>query len=126
MVQRDELVWLHSSATPIDPERASVRSGHSRLLVAGDGVDDILGYLHVKDLLTIDEDARHRPIPLRIVRRMVVLGPGTLLDDALLAMQRARLHIAVVVDDAGGTLGLLTLEDVIEALVGDIRDESDR
>jgi CBS domain containing-hemolysin-like protein len=126
MVPREHLVWLHRAATPADAEEASVRSGHSRLLVAGDGVDDILGFLHVKDLLTIPADARGRPIPLRLVRRMVVLGPGTLLDDALLAMQRARLHLGVVVDETGATLGLVTLEDVIEALVGDIRDESDR
>jgi CBS domain containing-hemolysin-like protein len=126
MVSRDSLVWLHRAATPADAERASVGSGHSRLLVAGDGVDDILGFLHVKDLLTVPAEARHRPIPLGLVRRMVVLGPGTLLDDALLAMQRARLHLGVVVDEDGTTLGLVTLEDVIEALVGDIRDESDR
>jgi CBS domain containing-hemolysin-like protein len=57
---------------------------------------------------------------------MLVLAQDTLLDDALLAMQRARLHVALVVDGAGSTVGLATLEDVIEALVGDIRDESDR
>ena len=57
---------------------------------------------------------------------MVVVGDGTLLDDALLAMQRRRLHVAVVTDRQGTTLGIATLEDVIEALVGDIRDESDR
>jgi CBS domain containing-hemolysin-like protein len=126
MVPRDQLVWLHRSATPADAEQASVRSGHSRLVIAGDGVDDILGFLHVKDLLTIPAEARARPIPLRLVRRMVVLGPDTLLDDALLAMQRARVHLGVVVDEAGTTVGLASLENVIEALVGDIRDESDR
>jgi CBS domain containing-hemolysin-like protein len=125
MVPRDELVWLHRSATPAEAEQASVGSGHSRLVIAGDGVDDILGFLHVKDLLTVPAEARGRPLPLRLVRRMVVLGPGMLLDDALLAMQRARLHLGVVVDEAGSTLGLVSLEDVIEALVGDIRDESD-
>ena len=57
---------------------------------------------------------------------MLVLGAATSLDDALLAMQRDRLHVAVVTDDEGRTLGIATLEDVIEALVGDIRDESDR
>ncbi len=126
MVPRERLVWLPRTATPGDAEALSVQSGHTRLLVAGDGVDDILGFVHVKDLLTMTGEARQRPIPLSRVRRMVVLGPGTLLDDALLAMQRARLHLAVVVDEDGATLGLATLEDVIEALVGDIRDESDR
>ena len=66
------------------------------------------------------------PLPLGRVRRMLVLGAATSLDDALLAMQRDRLHVAVVTDDEGRTMGIATLEDVIEALVGDIRDESDR
>jgi CBS domain containing-hemolysin-like protein len=57
---------------------------------------------------------------------MPVLARTTDLDDALLVMQRARLHVAVVVDGDGQTVGIVTLEDVIEALVGDIRDESDR
>jgi CBS domain containing-hemolysin-like protein len=57
---------------------------------------------------------------------MLVVGEHTSLDDALLAMQQARIHVAVVSDDAGNTLGIATLENVIEALVGDIRDESDR
>jgi CBS domain containing-hemolysin-like protein len=57
---------------------------------------------------------------------MVVLGQSTSLDDALLAMQQARIHVALIADGAAHTLGIATLEDVIEALVGDIRDESDR
>ena len=57
---------------------------------------------------------------------MLVMGEDTSLDDALLAMQQARIHVAVVNDRAGRNLGIATLEDIIEALVGDIRDESDR
>jgi CBS domain containing-hemolysin-like protein len=57
---------------------------------------------------------------------MLVLAESTSLDDALLAMQQARIHVAVVTDRDGATRGIATLEDVIEALVGDIRDESDR
>ncbi len=89
-------------------------------------VDDILGFVHAKDLLTISAAARERPLPLGRVRRMLVLGESTSLDDALLAMQQARIHVAVVTDADGATRGIATLEDVIEALVGDIRDESDR
>jgi CBS domain containing-hemolysin-like protein len=57
---------------------------------------------------------------------MLLLGDQTSLDDALVAMQQARIHVAVVTDREGRNLGIATLEDVIEALVGDIRDESDR
>ena len=126
MVPRDGIVWLPRSATPADAEGLVVSSGHTRLLVAGDDVDDLLGFVHAKDLLTLSGPARRRPFPLGRVRRMLVLGSRTSLDDALLAMQQARVHVAVVTDGAGHTLGIATLEDVIEALVGDIRDESDR
>jgi CBS domain containing-hemolysin-like protein len=126
MVPRDDVVWLSRSATPADAERLVVRSGHSRLVVAGRDLDDVLGFVHAKDLLTVPDVARDRPMPLGRVRRMLLLGERTSLDDALLAMQRARLHMAVVSDRVGRTLGVATLEDVIEELVGDIRDESDR
>ena len=90
-------------------------------------MDDVLGFVHAKDLLDRAAPApASGPCPLGRVRRMVVIGEDTSLDDALLAMQQARLHVAVVTDDDGHTLGIVTLEDVIEALVGDIRDESDR
>ena len=126
LVPKDDVVWLPREATPADAEALVVASGHTRLLVAGSGVDDILGFVHAKDLLTISAAARDRPLPLGRVRRMLVLGESTSLDDALLAMQQARIHVAVVTDGDGATRGIATLEDVIEALVGDIRDESDR
>jgi CBS domain containing-hemolysin-like protein len=126
MVPRDRIVSLPRTATPADAEALVVASGHSRLVVAGEEEGDLLGFVHAKDLLTLSGEARHRPLPLGRVRRMLVVGQDSSLDDALLAMQRARLHVALVVDADGRTVGLATLEDVIEALVGDIRDESDR
>jgi CBS domain containing-hemolysin-like protein len=126
MVPRAGIEWLSRTSTPAEAEALVVSTGLTRLLVAGHGVDDVLGYLHAKDLLTLSGEARHRPLPLGRVRRMLVVGQETSLDDALLAMQRARLHVALVVDGSGSTVGLASLEDVIEALVGDIRDESDR
>jgi len=125
MVPRDGIRWLPRTATPAEAEALVVESGLTRLVVAGHGVDDVFGYMHAKDLLTLSGEARHRPLPLGRVRRMLVVGQDSSLDDALLAMQRARLHVALVVDGEGRTVGLATLEDVIEALVGDIRDESD-
>lgn len=126
MVPRDSLAWLPPTATPAEAEALAVATGHTRLLVAEGGVDHLLGFVHVKDLLDVTGEDRHRPIPSRRRRALVVLGPGTVLDDALLRMQRQRRHLAVVVDPEGRTMGLVSLEDVIEALVGDIRDESDR
>ena len=126
MVPRDGVVWLARTATPAEAEALVVSSGHTRLLVAGEGLDDVLGFLHAKDLLLVPGAARNRPLPLGRVRRMLLVTADSSLDDALLAMQQARLHVALVVDAEGHTLGIATLEDVIEALVGDIRDESDR
>ena len=126
LVPRDQVVWLPRTATPAEAEELVLSSGHTRLLVAGRGVDDVLGFLHAKDLLTVPEAARDRPLPLTRVRRMLVVRESTSLDDALLAMQQARIHMAVVADAAGRTLGIVSLEDIIEELVGDIRDESDR
>jgi CBS domain containing-hemolysin-like protein len=125
MVPRERVVWMPRTATPAEAEAIVVDSGFTRIPVAGEGLDDLLGFLHAKDLLTVPAEARHRPLPLRLVRPLVVLPESTLLDDALLAMQRQRLHVAVITR-AGHTVGIATLEDVIEALVGDIRDESDR
>lgn len=124
-VPRDHIVWVPRDATPADAERVVVESGHSRLLVVGEGLDDVLGFIHAKDLLTVPAAAREQPLPLGRIRRMLVLGGDATLEDALFAMQRARLHVAVVRDAGGSTVGIATLEDVLEALVGDIRDESD-
>ena len=126
MVPEEEVVWLPRRSTPAEAEALVVRSGHSRLVVAGEHLDDVLGFVHAKDLLTVPSTLRDRPLPLGRVRRMVVLSDTTSLEEALLAMQQAQIHLAVVADPQGRTLGIATLEDVIEALVGDIRDESDR
>ena len=126
MVPRDQVVWLPRTATPAEAEALVVSSGHTRLVVVGEGLDDVLGFLHAKDLLLVPSAARARPLPLGRVRRMVLVPEATMLEDALLAMQQARVHLALVTGADGGTMGIASLEDVIEALVGDIRDESDR
>lgn len=126
MVPIGEVVRIRREATPAEAEELVVRSGHTRLVVVGVDADDVLGFVHAKDLLTIPEAARDRPLPLGRVRRMLVLAESVSLDDALLAMRRARIHVAAVTTASGETVGIVTLEDVIEALVGDIRDESDR
>lgn len=127
MVPRHEIVSVPRSATPSEVERVVVSSGHSRVPVTGPGgLDDVLGFLHSKDLLALDEEALGRPVPLRLVRRMLVVPPDRSLEDLLLSMRRARVHVALVSGDDGVTAGLLTLEDLLEELVGDILDESDR
>jgi CBS domain containing-hemolysin-like protein len=126
MVPRAQITWVSRDTTVARGEEAIVESGHSRLLVAGTSLDDIVGFVHAKDLLTVPAGARDRPLPLARIRRVLILPSRLPLDEALVAMRRSRTHVAVVVDETRRVIGLATLEDVLEDLVGDIRDESDR
>ncbi|MCU1352000.1 MAG: hypothetical protein JWM05_1209 [Acidimicrobiales bacterium] len=126
MVPRERVVFVRSVDPVAEYERVIVQSGHSRLPVVGAGLDDVRGFVHAKDLLDIEPDARGRPYPLGRLRRMLIVGADLPLGEVLVRMQARRLHLAVVVGPDGRTVGIATLEDVLEALVGDIRDESDR
>ncbi len=118
MVPREKIVWLPRTATPAEAEALVVASGRTRLVLAGDGLDDVRGLVHAKDLLLVPEDARDQPLPPGSEREIETMGPGTSLDVALLTMQKTQRHLAVVCDAAGRTLGIATLEDVIERLLG--------
>jgi len=124
MVPAEQVVALPRGIDVAGAERAVVDSGVSRLLVRGaDG--EVIGFVHAKDLLTVPEDARLRPLPLARIRRVLVLERSLPLDTVLVAMRRTRTHVAAVVDADRRFVGLATLEDVLESVVGDIRDESD-
>lgn len=125
MLPRENVTWIGRDTTVAEAEAVVFESGHSRVVVGGTGLDDVVGFVHVKDLLTVPPGARDRPVPLARIRRLLVLREEVPLDEALVGMRRTRTHLALVVDDRRGVLGLVSLEDVLEALVGDIRDESD-
>jgi CBS domain containing-hemolysin-like protein len=125
MVDRDRLVTVPKWATVGELARVVVASGHSRIPVTDGGLDDIVGFVHAKDLLTTDTEDPGRRLPLPLVRQMLVVPPERSLDALLLAMRQARVHMALVREGAR-TLGMVTLEDLLEELVGDIRDETDR
>ncbi len=126
MIPRDRVVTVRAVDLVRTIEAVVVERGHSRLPVIGSGPDDVLGFIHAKDLLKLPASARNRPYPTPSLRRMLILQGTTPLIEVLLRMQRLQLHLAIVVDDARRTIGLVTLEDVLESLVGAIRDESDR
>ena len=96
-----------------------------RVAAAGrvDADERVVGFVHAKDLLTVPADARHRPAAPRADPAGAVLERTTPLDTVLVAMRRTRTHVAVVVDEERRFVGLATLEDVLESVVGDIRDE---
>lgn len=125
MIPRASVVTVDRRMTLAEVERVIVESGHSRLPVAASGSDDLLGVLLAKDLLRLPVEAQGEPVPLEVIRRMLVVPPTLLLEDVLLRMKGERNHLAVVRDDAGHTLGVLTMEDVLEDLVGEINDETD-
>ncbi len=98
---------------------------YSRVLVTREkSLDDIAGYLYVKDFFAYASASETPPVET-LLREVLFVPETTTLADALTAMQKKRTHIAVVVDEYGGTSGLLTLEDLLEEIVGEIRDESD-
>jgi magnesium and cobalt exporter, CNNM family len=125
MVPREQVVTVPSDATVAEAEAVVVETGHSRLPVVGRDLDEVIGFIHAKDLLTVPAAARERPLPLGRIRRMLVVPETQAVDDVLVAMRRARIHLAAVVDADGRTVGVASLEDILEDLVGDIRDESD-
>lgn len=122
----DSIAHIDTSTTVAEAEAVIVATGHSRLAVIGDNIDDVLGFVHSKDLLTLSDTATDAPVPTRIIRRMLVVACDTALDDLLMQMRTSRVHFALVVDADGHTAGIVTIEDLLEELVGDIVDESDQ
>lgn len=118
------LVTVPHTVTVAQAEELVHRSGHSRVLVVGDRPDEVVGFLHVKDLLALTEAGEDQLLPPGTVRVALRVAPGDLLEDVLPRMRRARRHVAVVIEK-DGVVGLVTLEDLLEAIVGEIRDESD-
>lgn len=117
----ETLTTVDRGSTPADVEALCAATGFSRFPVVGDG-GGLMGYLHIKDVLETDDSRRTRPVDDKWIRPFAPVSADDQLHDALATLQRRGAHMARVVDDAGTTLGLATLEDVIEELVGEIRD----
>lgn len=102
-----------------------VEHGHSRVPVYRETLDDVIGFVHVKDVLAPVAD-RQRPVKLEaMLRKVLVVAPSLPVFDLLVQMRQSRTHIAMVVDEFGGIDGLVTIEDLIEEIVGEIEDEHD-
>ncbi len=137
MVPWGRLVTVTRPVTPEDVERLVARHGYSRFPVVagpqptsaeGTGVAaaDVVGYLHVKDLLYADDERYTEPVPDKRVRTLASVCAADDAEVVLAAMQRSGSHLARVVDGSGGTLGVVFLEDVLEELVGEVRDATQR
>lgn len=116
-----ELETVRRGATAADVEALCAATGYSRFPVVGE-TGDLLGYLHIKDVLETDESRRERVVDDKWFRPFAPVQLGDLLHDALAQLQQRGAHMALVVEPDGTVNGLATLEDVIEELVGEIRD----
>jgi CBS domain containing-hemolysin-like protein len=128
MVPRTEMVWIENDKTAGQATSLAVRSGHSRIPVIGENVDDVVGVVYLKDLVerTYYSNNGGRDTNVSAVMRPPVFVPDSKPLDALLReMQRDRNHMALLVDEYGAIAGLVTIEDVLEEIVGEIADEYD-
>ena len=135
-IPRADIVGVDETAALPDLLRTFSDAGHSRLPVYRGDLDDPVGMVHIKDVVGLladpeqgepQDDAPSKAPALlpAITRRVLCVPPSMAITDLLLRMQAQRVHMALVIDEFGGTDGLVTIEDLIEEIVGDIRDEHD-
>jgi len=124
-VTRGEIMSVPSTISFEELIRAFADAGHSRLPVYGESLDEVVGMIHIKDVFIADFDsARDRSIQA-LMRTPLFVPESMGVIDLLARMRAERIHLAIVVDEFGGTEGLVTIEDVVEEIVGEIEDEHD-
>jgi len=125
MVPRPDVVWVERDTTVEKVLRLALRSGYSRLPVLGESIDDIVGVAYLKDLVRAQAEGP-RTVTLDAIMRPAVYVPDSKrIDELLKEMQRTRNHMAIVVDEYGGTAGVVTIEAILKEIVGEITDEYD-
>ncbi len=124
MVPRVDIVALDVETPFAKVVEAMVEQGHSRVPVYRDTLDDVIGFIHVKDVLAPVAERRDTKL-VPILRKVLFVAPSVPILDLLVQMRQAHTHIAMVVDEFGGIDGLVTIEDLIEEIVGEIEDEHD-
>ena len=128
MVPRTDVVFIERTKTLRQAMSLALRSGYSRIPVVGENLDDIVGFAYLKDITkrVFDRHEAEQTERVESVMRPVLYVPDSKpVDELLREMQAKRKHVAVVVDEYGGTAGLVTIEDVLEEIVGEITDEYD-
>lgn len=128
MVPRTDMVYLERTKTLRQAISLALRSGFSRIPVVGEGLDDVVGLVYLKDVARRSFDHRDAESIERVeslMRPVTAVPDSKPVDELLREMQAARVHMAVVIDEYGGTAGLVTIEDILEEIVGEITDEYD-
>jgi len=124
MIPRSDIISVSYDISLEELSKTIIKYGHTRTLVYKDNLDNVIGFLHIKDLFEII--AKSKKYSLKKLMRQHIVSPHSMtLIELLKQMQINRTHIAIVVDEYGGTDGIVTIEDVIESIVGKIDDEHD-
>lgn len=124
MVPRADIAAVEMQASLAEVAEQVAQCGHSRLPVYRDTLDDVIGMVHIKDILPVLAKGRNAHLK-NLVRRVLFVSPAIRVLDLLLEMRLKRTHMALVVDEYGGIDGLVTIEDLVEQIVGEIEDEHD-
>ncbi len=125
MTPRPDMVTVEADVTVRDALESALRAGYSRIPVEAEGIDDIIGIAYIKDLVRDERVGKSDQLVRASMRPAKFVPESKEVSDLLREMQEEKFHMAVVVDEYGGTAGLITLEDLLEELVGDIVDEFD-
>ncbi len=125
MIPRTDMVTISRDSTLREIIQLFIQYGHSRLPVYQKDIDDIIGVLHIKDLLAYWESPAETILPEENMRRPYFIPEGKKVTELLAELRARKIHMTIVLDEYGGTAGLVTLEDVIEEIVGEIHDEYD-
>ena len=127
MVPRTDMVWIERGKTVRQALSLALRSGFSRIPVVGENEDDVLGVAYLKDLArrVYEDEDRNEKVD-ETMRPAYFIPESKPVDELLREMQATQVHVAVVIDEYGGTAGLVTIEDILEEIVGEITDEYDR
>ncbi len=125
MIPRSDIFAVNVNISLTDLSKKIIDTGHARTLVYEDNLDNIIGFVHIKDLFKVATANKTNFSLRKLLRTPIVAAPSMKLIDLLTEMQKNRTHIAIIVDEYGGTDGIATIEDIIEAIVGKIEDEHD-
>ncbi len=123
-IPRPDIAAVDDTISMEELRKIASEIGHTRLPVYHETMDDIRGFIHIKDLLALNGHL-HDATMEQLMRPVLFVPPSMKINALLVKMQTARTHMAIVVDEYGGTIGLATMEDVVEEIVGDIEDEHD-
>ena len=124
-VTRGDIIAVPSTISFDELVRAFADAGHSRLPVFGESLDTIVGMIHIKDVFNANVDPAHERLVKGLMREPLFVPESMGVIELLARMRAERTHLAIVIDEFGGTEGLVTIEDVVEEIVGDIEDEHD-